>query len=439
MAYKDIYRTYLEQIPIDIEACIKSGERHIFGYTSDLDMIVKWDPQTFNNILEKYLKEEPSAKEGETIDSMEDFARMVSCYAIKGHGGEIDISNIEVCEYLEKNFETTFSLGGTCAQGAAAMNAIGFPVVAHLTDKSKEVCNIINNPDFYLITKDGPTPINQINSGDVPIIHMILQYTKGDRIIANGNEYNVPDSNRMILDYDMVHKYVPIDMLFLDYCEKNARQLYSYNISGFNGIIDIDILKERLAQLIEHYHRIKTINPECVIYLESAHYLNAKSKMLVFGELSKYIDILGMNEEELVELTGQLGFRTDKEDLISVLEGLELATERYNINGIVMHTKDYSMFYGNGLKGVDIEKGLTLGNLLSGTRARTGRYGYYEDCVESLSLDLSPVGVAFAEQLSKMSTKKDVHLVPSRYMEHPKCTIGLGDTFVAGMQICFSK
>lgn len=439
MAYKDIYRTYLEQMPTDIEKYINSGKKHIFGYTSNLDVIVKWNQKTFNNVLEKYLKEEPSVKEGDTIDSMEDFARMVSYYAIKGLGGEVDISSIDLCEYLESNFETMFSLGGTCAQGAAAMNTIGFPVIAHLTDKSKEVCNFIKSPDFYLISKDGPISINQVNSGDIPVRHMILQYTKGDIIIANGIKYSVPESNRIIIDYDKVHKYVPIEKPFLNYCEKNAQQLCSYSISGFNAIIDIDILKERLAQLSEHYRKIKIENPGCILYLESAHYLNKKSKMMVFGGLSRYIDILGMNEEELVDLTGQLGFITDKDDLTSVLEGLELVTEQYNINGIVMHTKDYSMYYGNEFKKVDIEKGLTLGNLMSGTKARIGRYGSYEDCAESLFLDLSPVGMAFAEQLSKIPTKKDVHLVPSRYIEHPKCTIGLGDTFVAGVQICFTQ
>ena len=439
MVYKDVYRTYLEQIPLDIESCIKTGNGHVFGYTSDLDVIVEWDTDTFNNTLERFLKDEPSAKEGETIDSMEDFARIVSYYAIKGLGGEVDITDIGVCEYLEKNFKTRFSLGGTCAQGAAAMNAIGFPVIAHLTDKSKEVCSIINSPDFYLVTKDGLVSIDRLNTGDIPVRHMIIQYTKGDRIIANGREYFVPESNRIIIDYDKIHKYVPIDNVFLDYCEKNAEKIYSYNISGFNGIVDIKVLEERLTQLSLHYQKIKKANPECVIYLESAHYLNTKSKMTVFDKLSRYIDILGMNEEELVDLSGQLGVMTDKNNLKSVLEGLELISDKYNIKGIVMHTKDYSMYYGERLKEIDIEKGLTLGNLLSGTRARTGRYGSYSDCEESLKLELSPIGEAFAKQLEKMSPGRDVHLVPSRYMEHPVCTIGLGDTFTAGVQICFTK
>ncbi len=439
MSYKDMYGTYVEQIPLDIETCIKSGNSHVFGYTSDLDVIINWETATFNSILDKYLKEEPSAKEGEIIGSMEDFARIVSYYAIKGIGGEVDVSSLEVCEFLEKNFKTTFALGGTCAQGAAALNAIGFPVIAHITDKSKEVCNLINSSSFYLVDENGLKAINELNTSDIPVRHMILQYSKGDKIVANGKEYFVPESNRVIIDYDKIHKYVPIDKYFLDYCENNAQKIYSYNISGFNAIIDESILIERLDMLSRHYNVIKTNNPKSVLYLESAHYINTKCKLTVFDKLSTCIDILGMNEEELVDLTGQLGYKTDKENLSSVINGLDILIEKYRLNGIVMHTKDYSMYYGNKFNGVDIEKGLTLGNLMSGTRARTGRYGSYDDCIESLSLDLSPIGIDFANQLSKMSLRRSAYLVPSRYMEHPNCTIGLGDTFTAGMQICFTR
>ena len=88
---------------------------------------------------------------------------------------------------------------------------------------------------------------------------------------------------------------------------------------------------------------------------------------------------------------------------------------------------------------VDIEMGLTLGNLMSGTRARIGKYGTKEDCRKSLELGLSRIGLEFAERLSHIQRKHTAVLVPSRYMEKPRYTIGLGDTFVAGMQLCFAK
>ena len=70
----------------------------MIGYSSDYDAIAEWDVDSFNELLSEYLKEEPSFNEGETIDNMEDFARIVSYFAIHGLGGEVDITSGEVIE-----------------------------------------------------------------------------------------------------------------------------------------------------------------------------------------------------------------------------------------------------------------------------------------------------------------------------------------------------
>ncbi|MEM1484539.1 ADP-dependent glucokinase/phosphofructokinase [Oscillospiraceae bacterium PP1C4] len=439
MAYVDNYQKYLETVPRSIEKCLQSGKKHFFGYTSNLDVILAWDAQALSKLIKNHLLDHPSVTEGETIDSMEDFSRIVTYYVINGLGGEIEVTSLEVCECLEQSFSTAYWLGGTCAQGASALNALGFPVVMHLTDKSQEVCSFLNKPGIYLVDENHLISAGQLKEHTIPIRHMILQYPKGGKIMVNGTEYEIPLSNRLIIDYDKVHKDLPVEKSFLTYCEEHADKLYSYNISGFNAIVDRELLKKRLAQLSRHYETIKIKNPQAFLYLESAHYLNTKCRSMVYQTLAPLIDILGMNEEELVDLSGQLGFVMDKDSLPSVLDGLELVLSSYHLNGIIMHTKDYSMYYGNAIEGIDIEQGLTLGNLMSGTRARTGRYGSYEDLAESLSMNLSEIGVEFARQLKDLYPKRDVCLVPSRYLKYPKCTIGLGDTFVAGMQICLAK
>lgn len=438
MAYQDQYQAYLEKIPVRNEQCKASGKRLCFGYTSDLDILIQWDVDIFNGILDEYLHEKPSAKEGETIDSMASFARIVSHYALHGLGGEIDISDEQVCTELEKRFITKPGLGGTCAQGAAALGAIGIPLIAHITDKSKPVCEWLDYDGLETISSNGERiPMRQAATKESPVRHMILQFSKGDVLRIHGEERTIPLSNRLIMDYDAIHKIMPVDPPFLQYIESNASLLYSYNISGFNAIIDADIMKTKLAELNAHYQIIKKQNPDCKIYFESAHYLNSQIRQMVFEGISEYADILGVNEEELVDFAEKMQLEADKEDLTSVLNVLEKMIQQYRVQGIVMHTKDYSLYFGNKMEEVDIEMGLTLGNLLSGTRARTGRYGNLDDCKESLSLALSETGVRFADVLEGMSLNHYACLVPSRYLEHPTCTIGLGDTFVAGMQICF--
>ena len=439
MTYRDQYAKYHQHLPQDAERVKASGARIILGYTSDLDVVLDWNDEVFADLLSTYLHEEPSTRTGDVIDSMEAFARIVSYYMIHGLGGEIDITNIAVCEYLEKRFHTGYALGGTCAQGAAALNALGFPVIAHITDRSNEVCRLMSGAGLDTVTREGVAPMMQSATSELPVRHMILQYPKGATVTFEGRSWQAPVSNRLIMDFDTIHKAMPVDPWFYDYCEKEARQILVYCISGLNGIIDEHVMAEKVDELIRHYRTVKQGNPDCMIYLEGACYLNPELKNLVFDRLSSVVDLYGMNEEELVEHAERFGQRTDKEDLSSVLKALRLLLEKYPVRGIILHTKDYAMYFGRKLANCDIEKGLTIGNLMAATRARTGRYGSYDDCRETMNLALSAEGIRFVEALGQEKLEEQVYIVPSRYMEHPKYTIGLGDTFMAGCLTAFVR
>ncbi len=437
MAYQDKYEAYLNEIPADIEVCRKNKRRHVFGYTGNYDIVLKWDVNVYNQILKEFLKEEPTADAGDTVNSMEDFARISSYCLMKGIGASFDVANLEVCKYLQERFEPEPALGGTCAQGVAAHAAVGFPAVAQLTDKCKEVCKMMDAPGVQVVKGKELAPVMEGASDEAPVYHMILQFSKDDKFIVHGKEYTVPLSNRLILFYDQIHKIVPIDQCFFDYWDEHAEDISSYLVSGFDAILDPAIMEERLSQLVPHFETIRKKNPDFIAYLEGAYYMNPQVKEMAFKRLAPYMDIVGTNEEELVAQNEAYGIITDITDIDSVIKGLEAFMSRYGIRGVVLHTKDYAMYYGEELKGIDIEKGLTMGNLMSGTRARIGKYGTLEECRESLKLGLSPAGLAFHEKLETVRTDKMAMLVPSRYLEHPKYTIGLGDTFVSGVHTCF--
>ena len=439
MSYIDHYGKYLGEVSADITKCEESGRRVVFGYTSDLDIVFRYNSDAFNVLTKEYLTEVPQIQAEDSIDSLADFTRIVAAYMIAGAGGESDINDYRVCEYLRAHFEGVPGLGGTCAQGAAALGAMGMPLVACISDRCREVCEMMDYPGLYTV-KDGKTvPIMEIATDHNPVYHMILQYTKGDTLEINGKTYTVPCSNRLIMGYDKVHKDLNVDDDFKTYLEDHAENMISYNISGLNAILDPKLMEKRMNEMDQHYKTIKEKNPSCIFYFESAHYLNPQVKHIVYHAMARYVDILGMNEEELVVHTRECGQDIDKSSFPDIIRGLELVLKKHGVKGIILHTKDYSMYFGDELSGVNIEKGLTMGNLMSGTRARTGRYGSQQDCSESLSLPLSPTGLRFAEELSKMNLSHSACLVPSRYMEKPKYTIGLGDTFVAGVQMGFIR
>ncbi len=437
MGYTDRYIDYLYETTGDIDSSKRLGKTVVFGYTSDTDVLLTYDEKEVNDLISTYLKEEPYKKDNDIIDSVEDLARYVTYYMINGLGGEVDISNPEVVDYLLGHYKYQYCLGGTGAQGAAALASTGMPLLCHISDKNKQVCELMSYPGLDTIKDGKRVPLPEIEAGEAAY-HFIFAYTKGDKFKIGDKEYEVPIANRVILDFDTIHKDIVVNDDFKEYLENNAEKIVSYNLSGFNGIIDEELTEKRLKELSKHYSKIKEKNPNCIIYFESAHYLSPQVKYRVYKEISPFINIMGMNEEELVAHTREHNVSIDKESLPDVIRGMDVIIEKYGVTGIIMHTKDYAMYYGDELKGVDLEKALTLGNLLSGTRARVGHYGNLKECSESIDcMQLSEIGLRFAEELETMKLSKQAVLVPSRYMEKPVCTIGLGDTFCAGVQFAF--
>ena len=439
MDYQALYEAVLLQMESDAAKCRETGKRLVLGYTSDLDVVLKWDGEAFSRIIGAFLTEEPRYAPGDAITSMADFARIALHFLANGAGGEVDITEMTVCDELERRFETAYALGGTCAQSAAALGAVGFPVTAYITDHSEEVCARLDYQGMRLFANGRVAPVGECATGEPPVKHIILQYPKGAVVTWRGKTFTAPVANRLILDYDTIHKILPIDQAFLAYCEENAGNIYAYGVSGFNGILDPNVMAERVSKLTGHYRAFRAKNPQAVIYLEGAYYLNPEVKDLAFEALAGAIDILGMNEEELVEHAARFGLTTDVENAESILAALTCLLTQYPAKGIVMHTKDYAMYFGEDIPFVDFHKGLALGNLMSGTRARTGRYGTRGDCREThLQLPMSGAGMKMAEALTSADTLGRAYaIVPTRYMEHPVYTIGLGDTFTAGMLTAF--
>ena len=439
MSYTDHYSKYLNEIENDIAFCKESGHRIAFGYTSDLDIVFQYNSSVLNRLFERYLTEVPQIRAEDSIDGLDDLARVIAAYMTQGAGGEVDITDYSVCEYLTTELDGVYGLGGTCAQGAAALAAAGMPLIAHITDRCEQVCRLMDYPGLCAVRDGKQVPIMEVATDETPVYHLILQFTKGDTLVIGGKTYTVPCSNRLIMDYDTIHKDLKVDPQFRSYLEEHAGEIISYNLSGFNAIIDTELVKQRLQEMGSHYRKIRERNPDCIFYLESAHYLSPQVKHLVYHTMADYVDILGMNEEELVVHTRECGQEIDNGNFSDVLRGLELVRERPGVKGIILHTKDYSMYFGDELKGICMEKGLTMGNLMAGTRARTGRYGTLQDLKDSLANPLSEKGLHFAASLEQTGLSKNACLVPSRYMDRPKYTIGLGDTFVAGVQLAFVR
>ncbi len=437
MGIQEKYLLAYEEFDPMIQSHVVQKRFPAMGYTSNLDILCDFQVETLNKLLENYL---PLAKVSDMeiadkIVSMETLLKTIIFFCINGIGGEVDIENTDI---LEDSFRWEYGVGGTAVQAAMALAAIGCPSIVHLTDNSKEVCDILNSPYIYTVSKTGELiHIDEIVPGAEKEIHFIIQFKKGDIIRLGNKEIEIPASNRLILTKITVNQYVPLSESYFEYIEENALNISSNVLSSFNTILDKELLMERLNYVKQHMEKYKCSNPSGILFFEDAHYHNFEIRKLCLENIYSYVDIVSLNEEELKYTLEMYDFPIDIENIISSVEGAKFIRNKFGVKeGVIVHTKNYSMYVGNELK-ADIERGLIYGNLLATAKAANGWYGDKRKIKELLKLPVSFKGIEAKKRISSTKYSDEVFIVPTKYIDKPKYTIGLGDSFVAGVQMCF--
>jgi ADP-dependent phosphofructokinase/glucokinase len=197
--YIDRYADYLDKLQEAIRHGNRTDRRPLLGFCSNAEVVSSWDAESYNRILTKHLRTRPDQGRNEQIASMEDFARISSWYLMQGIGGNMDIANPQVCDALLEHFRTEPALGGTGAQAAGALGAIGIPSDVRLTDRSQPVCAMLGGNGIMMIENGTRIPVETCRDDSPPVYHFILQFRKDDVIEVGGKEIRIPCSNRLIL------------------------------------------------------------------------------------------------------------------------------------------------------------------------------------------------------------------------------------------------
>lgn len=437
----DIEEKYQKAFESLSEACSLREKENMYaalGYTSNLDLLCEFKAETLNALLGKYkgtLTLE-QMKPADKIRTEEELAESLVYYCLRGLGGEIDVENTGLVKSI---FPIQYGMGGTGAQAAMALAAVGCRSVVHLTDDSKEVCDILNLPQIYTVSREG----RLIHTGEVAQtqeqeIHFIIQFKKGDVICLRDETAVIPASNRVMLTKVTVNEFVPLSAHYFRWVEDNADRVSSNVLSSFNCLLDADLLKERLEYVKEHVERYRKNNPKGIVFFEDAHYHSYEVRRLCLETICEAADILSLNEEELkYTLKEMYDFDVNIDDILSCIEGAQFIRSRFGIRkGVIVHTKDYAMYVGEPLE-ADIERGLMYGNMMATAKAMNGWYGTREQIAEVLKLPLSPRGTENLKTVQESPYAGETVLVPSKYIDRPQYTIGLGDSFIGGVQICF--
>ena len=422
----------------NIESRNKKEQLTAMGYTSNLDLLCDFQVDKLNELLAEYMSGEDltKMKPAKMIRTMQELLETVVYYCINGIGGEADVEDPEL---VKSSFSFKNGMGGTAVQAAMALAQIGGKTLVHLTDDSKEVCELLHSSYIHVVLGNGELGFtDQVVSHNPQETHFIVQFKKGDQVRLGEQVIAIPCSNRLILTKNTVNEYLPLWEPYFKWIEQNAKHVTSNVLSSFNSILEKEVLKDRLQYVKNHVEIYRRNNPDGIVYFEDAHYHDEEVRRLCVETLYPCVDILSMNEEELqYTLKEMYGYDVDIDDIYSCIDGVEFLLEKFHIKkGVIVHTKDYAMFVGDS-ENIDIENGLMYGMIMATAKASHGNYGTKEQIRQVLELGVSEKGLSNLKKVEERGYGSRVILVPTKYIDKPKYTIGLGDSFTGGVQMCF--
>lgn len=407
------------------------------GLGNNVDEEIVWDREVLQDLMIEYLSssEIPEQLPGH-IATPGDSLTLVAALFRQGKGAELPLTNEAICRFLEKHFHCQRTLGGTGARAARALAALGFRVFVHLNILSDTVRNLLDVPALYTVIGQEMVKLTDLNGlgEDHYAPHFIVQFSEGDELQIGQETIRCPQSNRLILPYDDINTTLILNSSYFNHIVNMGEEVASVVVSGFNAMIDEELLLKRLQEVADALKPIRS--QKTPIYLEDGGYHRPAYKQHVLRQLGSIVDVFGMNEDELADIIGLHHKTVDISDLHSILNSLEFLFEQYDLRNTILHTKNFALYYGQD-RYDEIAAGLAFANALAATRARIGRDGTLNEIHNTLALPESPQGRNFQQQAQKTILNRYLVVSPARYIPQPSCTIGLGDTFVAGFQICF--
>lgn len=436
-AERSIYEEVLKDIPTRAKELKANEKLFAMGFSSNLDEIIQFDSKNLSNLLSRHEDEiSIKGKQPPKLKTKRDFLQAVLNLFATGGGDELPIADEGLCKFIGDNFDTRPGVGGTASQGAMALSSLNFPALLHPSSTPAKLQSLISKPGIKGVNSQVKT--TGIANLDLPETryepHFIFQIDENDSVKFGRNTVHTPKSNRLIMPYDKTNERIPINTSFLKFILQNPERVQTLSISGFNSIKSKSILSTRLKTLSEFLEKIEQQAPDIVTYLEDAAYHVSAYKKQVLNQLAAHVDVFSLNEEELSEITEMAGEEIDLDKPLDVIKGLEYLRNEYEINGVILHTKDYSAYFGTPMD-CEIPKALAGGNLLASTKARTGSYAIEEELKETVRLPKNKRGQEYASALLDLTREEEIAAVPGISLDRTRSSVGLGDTFMAGTQI----
>ncbi|MDA3860061.1 MAG: hypothetical protein PF445_02450, partial [Melioribacteraceae bacterium] len=430
-----------------------------------IDAVFKISGKQIEEIISKHNMNNASllVDDAKSIRTNEDSIRgIIKCF-INGIAEEWLIEEKMVFDWLNKNIGyDNLQIGGQGGIVANVMAVCGVnDVYVHTASSPKKQSELFQDlPNLKNVNKFGELQkANTIDRNeDVPLIHWIIEFDKGDTLNIEGKSYTCPKSNRFIATYDPLNFKLAIDNAFnkkmcehstnFEYIILSGYQMLQNELHGGGSGID------RIDESIKIVEKWRKNNPENILHFEIASTQDKVIRKYLVDSLAKNVDSIGFNERELIDILEVIGeeelaAQCDKETISSNLfKGMVKIFDNTKCSRIQLHM--FGLYLTLQKKGFQISpiqnrKGMQLAANIAATKAGTGAISSKDILLWSKDREVSDIGLNELKSLSKTVAEEfgpnnlvedgiynndsvEVIAVPTIIIDNPITLVGMGDT-----------
>lgn len=359
----------------------------------------------------------------------------------------------KVYDWMVENLGyTRLQMGGQGGIVANALAAAGVKkVVAHTNSLPKTQAKQFLACDnlFSFDEKGEIKPAYQIDrKNDVPLIHWIIEFQKGDKFCLEGHEVVCPKSNRFIATYDPLNLNLVRDEAFVSFMTYNPVDYVV--LSGFHALTANNRGCELLDEVLPYLDAWKKQNPNIIVHLEIASTQDIKVRESIVKKVADKVESIGLNEREAIEVLEIIGEEKLADECdkacnsVQLFKALTVLKEKIKAPRIQLHM--YGLYMTMQDKGFRITpeqnlRGMILAATAAAGKASLGKIEKKEDFVaakgqpvtdEALNNLRAVADFIGDEKLAETGISQykgyDLIAIPTILVDKPVTLVGMGDT-----------
>lgn len=341
-------------------------------------------------------------------------------------------------------------MGGQGGIVANALAVVGVnKVIAHTNSLPRlQAEQFLNLKNLVSYDEDGnEKPAFEVDRKlDIPLIHWIIEFDKGDSVTLDGQIFVCPKSNRFIATYDPLNLHLVVDESFTKALNKDRADYIV--LSGFHALTERNNgikLQDGIVPVIESWRTSGSL-----VHLEIASTQDIAVRKALIEKIAPLADSIGINEREAIDILEVIGEEELAKEcdaqttsinmfraLLKIKAKIESPRVQLHMFGLYMTLAD---------KGYKITPeanlhGMMLAATVAAGKAGTGSINKVENLLWANGREVSDIGLGELENLAtylgdKQMTQTgishyenyDIIALPTIIIEKPLTLVGMGDT-----------